>query len=82
MPSLPNGDACVRKGQAALAESGFGDGGVNNGNTAFGYDQPYVGAVWCLDAPSLAFIAVSGPSSATAGEKVDKILRAFELGSP
>jgi hypothetical protein len=70
---------CLRIAESALKQNGFENGGVNNGNTAYGYSNGYVGAIWCIDGTDNILFAVAGPSSKTASEKVAQLKDRFRL---
>ena len=72
---------CLSKGEKALESNGFEQGGINNGNTAFGYDRDFVGAVWCIQGIDLALLAVAGPDSDVASQKVAGLRNIF-IGRP
>lgn len=73
---------CLTMAENALAEKEFSGGGINNGNTAYGYQKEYVGAIWCIEPLALALVAVSGPNSKIASENVTALRRFMQSDLP
>lgn len=51
--------ACVTQAQLALQKTGFS--GIVAGGVTYGYDEQFVGAVWCSWRENAVLITVAGP---------------------
>lgn len=72
---------CLVAAESALKSNDFKNGGINNGNTAYGYADGNVGTIWCIEGAKYVLFAVAGPASGVASKKVADLKANFIVKS-
>ena len=70
-------DACIRRAEVAVKDSGFDSNFEPLANGAFGVNGRYSVSVRCEAKKGVVFFAVAGPDNQTSSNLVKRVQRAF-----